>query len=1026
MTDTGQTRLRREAMAVFERLIDLDAATLATELERLAEDDAALHAQVRRLLDADQAAEAGGFLGGDAEARLRRLGSFSEPAATALQPGIAFGPYRLERPLGSGGMGEVWLAARVDGLYDGEVAIKTLRAYLTQPGARERFAREGRILGRLQHPHIARLLDAGVADDGQLYLVLEYIAGEHLMAWCDARRLAIPARLQLFLRICDAVAHAHAQLVVHRDLKPSNILVTASGEPKLLDFGIAKLIEGEPGSDTASGAQTELTRIGGRALTPEYAAPEQILGEPVSTATDVYALGVLLYELLCGLRPHSGNGVSALQLERAVIETDARPLTQSTQRRESSERSTPAQRAACRGLTTRSLRKALAGDLDNIVLKALRRVPTQRYASASAFADDLRRHLAHEPISAQRDALGYRAGKFLRRYRLGVAASAAVLLALSAGLGAALWQAQLARAQARKAESVKDFMLAIFRQNRVDHPDGVAARDTTAAQLLAVGAQRIRGELGDVPDVRAELLTTLGQLYYDLLLPEPALELQREALATLTQAHGDNDARVVDARVRLGVSLVESAGDNDEGAALLKQALAQLDASGRGQDPMAAQAAQILGQWAYRTLPAEDPAARGYFERALAIYRRVPGHADGQMLCWQGLARVDEYRGDLAAAERGYKQALAVAPLAADNHVDVAGTYQQYGDLLRKLQRFDEAEKNLREALRLFMGAVGAEHPLTVDARRELGLLLSAAGKPAEGIAMLEDVLQLQSRIRGADDGAMTTSARFDYASALVGYGRFEAAAAEFEHTLRIWRVEAAGSSSLSATTSRYGNLLVAQGRLDLAEPMLRESLDITMSIYPPGNRNVATSRIRLADVQLARGDVRGAAEEYTRVLEAWPSTEGAPTPQWIAANAGLIDASLRLGQAAAAKARAQALVERVTRPDLVTESEALAQLRLGRTLLQSGDAAAAEAPLQRAVALRERLGDPDSPWLAEARVALALALLELGRREEARALHASAQSACDRHAELSDAFLVPLKELRQKLRSPSPVATNE
>lgn len=981
MTDSGQTRLRRDAMAQFERLIDLDADARAAELHKLADADAALHAQVRRLLDADRAAEAGGFLGDGAEARLRSLGGFVETEAVTLQAGAAFGPYRLEHPLGSGGMGEVWLASRVDGLYEGKVAIKTLRAFLVQPGARERFAREGRILGRLQHPNIARLLDAGVTDDGQLYLVLEYVAGAHLTAWCDAQNLSIAARLQLFLRICEAVAHAHAQLVVHRDLKPSNILVAASGEPKLLDFGIAKLIEGEAGSDTASGAQTELTRLGGRALTPEYAAPEQILGEPVSTATDVYALGVLLYELLCGLRPHSGNGVTALQLERAVIETDARPLTQSTLRRESSERSTPAQRAARRGLTPRSLRKALAGDLDNIVLKALRRVPAQRYASVSAFADDLRRHLAHEPISAQRDALGYRAGKFLRRYRGGLAAAAAVVVALSAGLGFSLWQAQVARTQAQKAEAVKNFLLAIFEQNRVNHPDGAQARTTTAAQLLDVGAQRIRDELHDVPEVRTELLSTLGTLYYGLMLPEPALALQREAVEILSRAFGDDDSRTVEARVRLGASLIESAALYDEGSAMLKTALAQLDAGGQGQLRIAAFAAYHLGQWAYYTLPADDPAARQYFQRALDTYRALGHSAGEQILCWQGLAHAAEYSGDLAAAEHGYRQSLELAKDAPTRRVDIAGSYQQFGDLLRKQYRYAEAEAKLREAVRLFDEAVGPAHPLTIDARRELGKHLSAAGKRAEGLAMLADVVRDQTRVRGADDPAMTAVARFDYANALFAYGRFEEAAEQFERTLAVRRAEAAQSPHLAITLSRYGYVLLMLGRLDQAEALSDEAVAMIQAVYGSNSGSLATARVRRAQLWLARGDAARAAAESAAVLEAWPSASGDPPVHWVAAQLALVDALLVLGRSAEARLHAQALVSRIASPEAAEattarrpEEEARAQLGLGRALLQSGDAAAAIAPLTRAVRLRESGDDPDSPWLAQARTALAQA----------------------------------------------------
>jgi serine/threonine-protein kinase len=387
--------------------------------------------------------------------------------AAKLAPDATVGPYRLIREIGRGGMGSVWLARRRDGLFEHPVALKLLHAHLGTAALRGRFVREGQILGQLNHPNIASLLDAGVTPAGQLYLALEYVDGLAMDRACDERKLTVEARLRLFQQVCDAVAHAHAHLVVHRDLKPSNILVTAQGQVKLLDFGIAKLVD----ATEESAQQTELTRLGGRALTPEYAAPEQIAGQAVTIATDVYSLGVLLYLLLSGRRPYGKPGSSAQQVERDVLETEPTQPSRSA----SDTRTNPdtERLASLRDSTPQKLRAKLAGDLDTIVLKALKKLPSERYPSATALAEDIQRYLDNRPVRARPDSLAYRTRKYLRRNRLGVAAAAAVAAALIAGMAGTLWQerraerqASIALARAEELRKVVDFQSAML--ERVD------------------------------------------------------------------------------------------------------------------------------------------------------------------------------------------------------------------------------------------------------------------------------------------------------------------------------------------------------------------------------------------------------------------------------------------------------------------------------------------------------------------------------------------------------------------------------
>jgi eukaryotic-like serine/threonine-protein kinase len=406
------------------------------------------------------------------------------PAAIKIESSLAgqtIGAYRLVAPIGQGGMGSVWLAERSDGRFERRVAIKFLHFSVAAGGA-ERFKREGRILGQLAHRHIAELIDAGVTPRGEPYLVLEYVEGEHIDESCDKRGLDVDARIRLFIDVLSAVAQAHANLIVHRDLKPSNVLVRNDGEVKLLDFGIAKLL----GDETGSGEATMLTLEGGSALTPQFAAPEQITGGAITTATDVYALGVLLYILLTGQHPAGASTRSAAELVKAISETE--PLRASDAAASCSEAG-----AVGRGRseTSDKLRRLLRGDLDTILIKALKKNPHERFASVSALAEDLQRYLKHEPISARPDTLGYRAAKFVRRNRLAVSLTSLALLALLAGLAGTLIQARTARRQRNFAYRQLDRAEHINQLNHFLLTDGVPSGKRISVDGLLERAERI-------------------------------------------------------------------------------------------------------------------------------------------------------------------------------------------------------------------------------------------------------------------------------------------------------------------------------------------------------------------------------------------------------------------------------------------------------------------------------------------------------------------------------------------------------
>ncbi|HET9205133.1 MAG TPA: serine/threonine-protein kinase, partial [Burkholderiaceae bacterium] len=444
---------------LLDQALDVPPAERGAWLAALDAQVAHLGPTLRELLAKDSARD-----GSDLIDRMPVFTIAAEAAGSAsFKAGDAVGPYRLLRELGRGGMGEVWLAERSDGHLKRPVALKLPMLSARRSVLVQRFARERDIVGSLAHPHIARLYDAGLADDGQPYLALEYIEGKPITTFCDEAALDVRARIALLRQVMDAVQYAHANLVVHRDLKPSNVLVTADGKAMLLDFGIAKLLQGD---QTEAGA-TELTQLGGRALTPDYAAPEQLTGAPVSIATDVYALGLLLCESLTGQRAFTATNRSAL--EHAILNDE------------------PARPSQRRAGALSALRRGAAGELDTIVLKALKKAPAERYPTVNAFADDLDRFVRGEAVLAQPDRLVYRLRKFVTRHRVPVAIGSAVAVALLATSALALVQAIEARRQAttaqqetKRAQAVQAFMTDLFQANTTHQDDPAAAQRVTA------------------------------------------------------------------------------------------------------------------------------------------------------------------------------------------------------------------------------------------------------------------------------------------------------------------------------------------------------------------------------------------------------------------------------------------------------------------------------------------------------------------------------------------------------------------
>jgi serine/threonine-protein kinase len=995
LKDLDPTRFARLS-ALLDEALALAPEAREQWLTALEADDPELKRLVGELLAAHSAADADALL----ETRHAFEAQFAAATGHASPVGKAFGPYRILRELGHGGMGAVWLAERADGLFSRQVALKLLHTSLAGPALTERFARERAILGALNHPHIARLLDAGFSA-GQPYLALEYVEGVPLTTYCDARRLPLRSRIELMLQVLSAVQHAHRNLVIHRDLKPSNILVTPDGQVSLLDFGIAKLMrDGEA-------KETELTQLAGRALTPEYASPEQIAGAPITTASDVYSLGVVLYELLCGTRPYALKRDSRGALEEAIlgaepIKPSQSPLTDAI--------------AQARATTVRKLRQALSGDLDTILGKALKKEPAERYATADAFLQDLQRYLAGEPVSARPDSAAYRLRKFVARNRLAVAAAALIGVALASATAISLWQAGLARAQAtvaereaKRAQAVQGFLLDIFKTNTDTQPDPLRARQTTARDLLDIGAKRVGESLKDSPEAQLEVLGTLGSMYWQLGLDEKAADMDGQAIALLKRTRGARDREVAGALLGYAEEIAATSR-RGEIPAILDEAQGILDALGDQSEYRGHLLLERARLYSFtdveRSLALAEQTLRFYQQRYPTAVKRLGAVSLLALGHW--------LRGDYDQAETEYVQLVAL--INAMDQPEVAATIATRinlaavrGDRLK----LDEAERELRQIVEESRRINGASHLNTVTAEARLGALLHATFRRSEGRALLEGALAKTGEGTANDLPHVTTLVRRSYGVSMLAEGRIEDAENALALDVAVSRANYPGSLRLGDALRAHSAALTALGRYEQAQRELDEGYALRRTALgasaPPAAMNAF--RLEQARLALARGDPARAAQGLDAI-----APPGAPLPLPVDETAARIlraQALLHQDRAADAAAAALQALGDIVRSPLRNKFQALeadAALRLGQAQQKLGDPRRARANLERALELRTAGDAAQSPWLAEAQLALAACLVDLGQREAARALIGRAGAIQAAHPELGEHLKAPLQ----------------
>ena len=800
--------------ALFDKLHDLDADERERALRR-ADVDEATRDKVRRMLAALDSQP--GFLERPAEPA-----AVPEPLAySSLSPDELVGDFRIEKLVGRGGMGEVYLAVRHGADFEQHVALKLIRPEAA--GAMAHFGNERRILAALEHPGIARLIDGGLAPDGRPYMAMEYVDGLDILSYAKEKRLGLDARLQLFREVCSAVDFAHRNLVVHRDLKPANILVTDDGHVKLLDFGIARLME-----ESGSAAQTL------HLLTPDYAAPEQIEGGAITMATDVYALGLLLFELLVGASPWRLRDSALPTTLARRLEADPPP---------------PSEAAVRDGPV---LRRKLFGDLDAIVLKALRREPSARYQSASQLWNDIARHQRREPVLARGDARGYRLRRFISRHRVAVAVSTAVMVPLLAGLVGVAWQAReaarerdQARLEMRRAEAVKNYLMLMFRTAG----ENAGADPLTAKQVLDESAKRLADQYRDQPQTRAELLETLGALYGYMHDYEGAAPLLREFLAT-PEAQAAPDQR---AEISLQLAEVElRRGNTAEARRLLDDAQAYWNADA-GKHRVALLGSRLLQAQVERE-ESGLPTAIATLKATLAEHDRHYGrdHANTAGVL-NSLAIALLHNGEIEPADAAFREAWQA--FGAAGQQASAGALLTLGNWATVAFRKNDlasAEQRLRQATDLRRQLYGPSAALAAM-QANLGKIVLRAGRADEASPLLEDALAMSREFTG-EHSPLTVSALQGLTEALIRLGQLEPAAA------RLAEAQAAARAHSGEQQVLYALCDGLDARLRLARGDLAGARELAAVMAVKVDALGPAAAPYQAEVQRLRGELDAAA----------------------------------------------------------------------------------------------------------------------------------------------------------------------
>ncbi len=729
---------------LFGEALNLDVAERAPFLTAACGSDAGLRREVEALLGSHQ--RAGDFI--KAPVVDEALNVINHTDIT-LGKKKRIGTYEVVREIGRGGMGAVYLASRADEEFKKYVAIKLIKRGMDTEDILRRFKNERQILASLDHPNIAKLLNGGTTAEGVPYFVMEYVEGQPLTEYCDSHKLSTVERLKLFREICAAVQHAHQNLVVHRDLKPSNILITSDGTPKLLDFGIAKFLNPALAPQTIAPTATMM-----RMMTRDYASPEQARGEPITTASDIYSLGVLLYKLLTGHHPYQFKTPLPQEIERVICESvPEKPSTMVT-RTEIIELEdgktlslTPNSVSRTREGQPDKLRRALNGDVDNIILMAMRKEPQRRYSSVAELSEDLRRYLGGLSVLATKDTFRYRAAKFVKRHRVGVVAALLVLLSLIAGLVATIWQAQQARQERAKAEEIKNFIERTLNySNPLSNKGGKTVRETTVTEALDEAAKRLEsGEFSNQPEIKAELELVIARCYYGQGKYSLGAKHAQEFILLQRQFYGGKDPKTLIA-LTTWAGLLFDKGEMAESEKLYRQVLPLMREEEKKGSVKAAELAQALNHFAYlRRTQGDSREAESLFREALALNSQIPEefrYINGTTRSTLASTLADQGRFD-EALQTAYEAVAEYRQRGDSNNPNYGFALTILGGFLVDKGNFAEADADLHEAETIFRDFLTTPGLWGGDNLRNQAISLYKQGKYGEAITKADETLTL-------------------------------------------------------------------------------------------------------------------------------------------------------------------------------------------------------------------------------------------------------------------------------------------
>ena len=841
--------------SLFEKALELNTSERENFLKQECGDDSDLFNEVISLLIADE------------KQHSIFSGSVSDyiPVDDTTLDGKVFGNYRAIKQIGTGGMGSVYLAERADGHFEQKVALKIVKPGMNSNEIITRFEGERQILARLQHPNIARLLDGGISEMGLPYFTMEYVEGKPITEYCDENNLTIEQRLELFKKVCEAVLYAHQNLVIHRDIKPSNILVEEDGTVKLLDFGIAKVFEEDEDLKFVA-------RTGTRVMTPEYASPEQVRGEPVSTATDIYSLGLILYQLLTGCPPYEVTSTSALEMERIICLTEPqKPSTMITKISSSGaateQKTSPDFISRKRKITIPKLKKRISGDLDNICLMAIRKEPERRYSSIAQFITDIDNHLTGLPITARKSTAGYRTRKFIQRHKVGVVITAIAVIVIA--LVTTFYTIQLAeerdkaQLEAEKAKKVSEFLAGIF---QVSDPEQSKGETITARELLDNGVKRIENELSDQPEVLANMLGVTGNVYKSLGLYDNALLLLQKSFFINDSLLGDDSPETVKSLNDLA-SLNFAMGEYESAIEKFSEALTKRKTI-YGEESL--EAAESMNDLAMVLREQGDyDQSEKLLNESLSIRKKLLSSESSEVAqSINNLGLLKEDMGDLDEAKKLLEESLQIKEkIYGKVHPSYSETIGNLAFLLQQLGEYEEASKLFKETLQIDKQLYGDVHPSISTDLYNIASNTALMGDLNRAEKLYTDVLELDKKLLGEEHPYIALDLN-NLAGILSDKGDYSKAETLYKESLTLNRkIYGSEHPEVATSMSNLGVMYNRWGMYSKAEPLLKDALAMRIKLLGENHPNVVTSLNIYAALLASEGRYKEAVEQYRKSL---------------------------------------------------------------------------------------------------------------------------------------------------------------